>query len=48
MVPSGIPVAAASASETTIRERKGFSLPTAMSKISPITELAAATSRKTP
>ena len=37
MVPSGIPVAAASASETIIRERKAFSLPTAMSRTSPIT-----------
>ena len=48
MLPSGIPVAAASASETIIRDRKALSLPTAMSRTSPITALAAASSRKTP
>ena len=46
--PSGIPVTAASASETTISERKAFSLATAMSRTSPITALAAAINRKTP
>ena len=48
MVCSGIPVATASPRETNSRERKGFSLPTAMSRISAITEVVAASSRKRP
>ena len=48
MFSSGIPVAAASPSETIIRERKGLSLTAAISRISVITALAAAINRKSP
>jgi hypothetical protein len=45
---TGIPVTTASASDVKNRTMKGFSLKTAMSRMSAITALSAATSRKTP